>query len=365
MLRVGIVGLPNAGKSTLFNALTRTHQAPVAAYPFCTIDPNVGVIEVPDERLDQLVSIYGSVKKIPAAVEFFDIAGLVQGASKGEGLGNRFLAQIREVDAVVEVVRCFEEQDVSHVDGTLDPVRDIETIRTELALADLETIQKRKGKVTKLARAGDKAAKVVFDALEKVEKAVDEKQTARGVELSPAEREIVDDLLLLTTKPVIYAANVGEAELGGNGSPLAAKVRERAEAEGTEVVKVCAELESQLADLSSEEAAEYLQALEVESTGTEELIGSAYRTLGLITFFTGNEKEVRARAIPRGTTAHQSAGHVHSDIERGFIGAEVIPFDLLIKEESVHHAREDGRLRLEGKTYEVQDGDVIFFRFHV
>jgi len=339
MLRVGIVGLPNAGKSTLFNALTRTHQAPVAAYPFCTIDPNVGVIEVPDERLDRLLPIYGSTKKIPAAVEFFDIAGLVQGASKGEGLGNRFLAQIREVDAVVEVVRCFEEQDVSHVDGTLDPVRDIETIRTELALADLETIQKRKRKVTKLARAGDKAATVIYDALEKVEKAVDEKQTARGVELSPSEREIVDELLLLTVKPVIYAANVGESELGGNGSPLAAKVRE--------------------------EAAEYLQALDVESTGTEELIRSAYRTLGLITFFTGNEKEVRARAIPRGTTAHQSAGHVHTDIERGFIGAEVIPFDLLIKEESVHHAREDGRLRLEGKTYEVQDGDVIFFRFHV
>jgi GTP-binding protein YchF len=365
MLRVGIVGLPNAGKSTLFNALTRSHQASVAAYPFCTIDPNVGVIEVPDERLDRLLPIYGSAKKIPAAVEFFDIAGLVQGASKGEGLGNRFLAQIREVDAVVEVVRCFEEQDVSHVDGALDPLRDIETIRTELALADLETIQKRKSKVTKLARAGDKAAKVIYDALEKVENAVDENQTARGVDLSPAEREIVDELFLLTPKPIIYAANIGESELGGDGSPLAARVRERAEAQGTEAVVVCAELEAQLADLTPDEAAEYLEALEVESTGTEELIRSAYATLGLITFFTGNEKEVRARAIPRGTTAQQAAGHVHTDFERGFIGAEVIPIEELIKEESVHHAREDGRLRLEGKTYEVQDGDVIFFRFNV
>jgi GTP-binding protein YchF len=365
MLSVGIVGLPNAGKSTLFNALTRTHQAPVAAYPFCTIDPNVGVIEVPDERLDRLLPIYGSAKKIPAAVEFFDIAGLVHGASRGEGLGNRFLAQIREVHAVVEVVRCFEEQDVSHVDGTLDPVRDIETIRTELALADLETIRKRKDKVTKLARAGDKAARAVHDALEKVERAVDEKLGARGVELTPAEREVVDELGLLTAKPIIYAANVGESQLGGDGSPLAAKIREHAETQGTEVVAICAELEAQLADLSPEEATEYLEALEVESTGTEELIRSAYRTLGLITFFTGNEKEIRARAVPRGTTAQKAAGHVHTDFERGFIGAEVIPYDLLVKEASVHHAREDGRLRLEGKTYEVRDGDVIFFRFNV
>jgi GTP-binding protein YchF len=364
MLTAGIVGLPNAGKSTLFNALTRSHQAPVASYPFCTIEPNVGVIEVPDERLDRLVPVYGSAKKFPAAIEFFDIAGLVRGASKGEGLGNRFLAHIREVDAIVEVVRCFEQQDVAHVDGDLDPIRDIETIATELALADLETVQRRKGKIEKLAHSGNKDARAELEILERFEAALDEHQSVREVEVAEGERGLIQDVHLLTGRPLIYLANVTESDLGGD-SEAAAKVKEYAAARGAEAVEVCAELESQLADLSEEEAAEYLEASGASGAGTDELIRSAYRTLGLITFFTGNEKELRARAIPRGATALEAAGHVHSDIQRGFIGAEIIAYDVLRREESLQRAREDGKLRLEGKEYEVQDGDVVFFRFNV
>jgi hypothetical protein len=363
MLRVGIVGLPNAGKSTLFNALTRSHQAPVASYPFSTIDRNVGVIEVPDERLDRLAPVYGTATKVPAAVEFFDIAGLVRGASTGQGLGNRFLAHIREVDAIVEVVRCFAEQDVPHVEGSLDPARDAEIVRTELALADLETVERRKDRLSKHARAGDRGARLALDVLARIEAALDERRTAQGLELAPAERGVMDELFLLTAKPLLYAANVGESDLGGR-SPHLAALNTLAAAEGTGVVEVCAELEAQLAELGPGEAAEYLRALGVATTGAEQLIRSAYRVLSLITFFTGNDKEVRARAIRRGTTALEAAGHVHSDIQRGFIGAEVIPFDLLVREHSLHQAREDGRLRLEGKEYAVQDGDVILFRFH-
>jgi len=365
VLKVGIVGLPNAGKSTLFNALIRQRQAPVASYPFCTIDPNVGVIEVPDERLDRLLPIYQTDNKIPAAVEFFDIAGLVRGASKGEGLGNRFLGHIREVDAVVEVVRCFEQEDVAHVDGGVDPLRDIETIRTELGLADLEKVEKRKDRLSKQSRTGDKNARVGLEVLERIDKALDERQSARGLEFQEPEREFVDDLFLLTSKPLIYVANVAESDLGGVNAH-AARVAEHAAAVNSESVEMSAELEAQLAELEDEQAAaEYLAVSGVDSAGADRLIRSAYRTLGLMTFFTGNEKEVRARAIPAGTTALAAAGHVHSDIERGFIGAEVIGCDLLLKEESIHHAREDGKLRLEGKQYVVQDGDVILFRFNV
>jgi GTP-binding protein YchF len=288
----------------------------------------------------------------------------VRGASKGEGLGNRFLANIREVDAVVEVVRCFEQQDVSHVDGSLDPLRDVETIRTELALADLETIERRRDKVAKLARAGDKDARVVVAVLDRLEAALDERQTVRGLEFSGVDGKLVEELFLLTGKSIIYAANVAEPDLGRESACTAA-LREVAATGQAEVVEVCAELEAQLADLSEDEAAEYLSAVGVATTGTVELIRSAYRLLGLVTFFTGNEKEVRARAISIGTTALEAAGHVHTDIARGFIGAEVVPVDLLLEEESIHRAREDGRLRLEGKDYVVQDGDVVLFRFHV
>jgi len=364
MLTAGIIGLPNAGKSTLFNALTRSRQAPVASYPFCTIDPNVGVIEVPDERLDRLLPIYGAPKRVPAAIEFFDIAGLVRGASTGEGLGNRFLAHIREVDAIVEVVRCFEQPDVAHVDGDLDPVRDVETIRTELALADLETVARRKEKLERQARTGDRESRVATEVVERVEAALDRDRNAAGLELSAAERDVVDEMLLLTAKPLLYVANVAETDLAG-GSAAAARLRDHVSAGGGEVLELCAELESQFADLDDDEAAEYRSAVGLGESATDRLIRAVYGLLGLITFFTGNDKEVRARAIPRGTTALAAAGRVHSDIERGFIGAEVIAFEELIREQSIHHAREDGRLRLEGKPYEVRDGDIILFRFHV
>jgi GTP-binding protein YchF len=364
MLTAGIVGLPNAGKSTLFNALTRSHQAPVAAYPFCTIEPNVGVIEVPDDRLERLAPVYGSAKKVPAAIEFFDIAGLVRGASRGEGLGNKFLGHIRDVDAIVEVVRCFEHADVVHVDGALDPARDVATIRMELALADLETVGRRREKIAKLASSGNRDAQAEMAILERLEAALDASQSVRGVELAAAEREAAGVAHLLTAKPVIYVANVAEAEMGG-ASAAAGRLAAAAREAGTEAVPVCAELEAQLADLSTAEAREYLDGLGVEGSGVRDLIRAVYRILGLITFFTGNEKEVRARAIRRGSTALEAAGHVHTDLERGFIGAEVIAADLLVREASIHQAREDGKLRLEGKQYEVRDGDVIQFRFHV
>jgi len=364
MLRVGIVGLPNVGKSTLFNALTRSHQANVASYPFCTIEPNVGVIEIPDERLDILAGIYKTETKIPTTIEFFDIAGLVRGASHGEGLGNQFLAHIRQVDAMVEVVRCFEAGDIAHVEGELDPLRDIETIKTELALADLAVVERRKERTAKSAKAGDKAALAEMAVLEKLEAALNAGHSVRALPLSAADQAVVDELFLLTVKPVILAINVSEANVGQPNS-CAQKVREHAAQQHAEAVEICAELEAQLADLSLDEAAAYLAELGVTSSGVDELIRSAYRLLGLITFFTGNEKEVRARAIPTGTNAPQAAGHVHSDFERGFIAAEVISYPDLLAAGSFAKAREHGMVRLEGKHYVVQDGDVVLFRFHV
>jgi hypothetical protein len=356
--------LPNVGKSTLFNALTRSHQADVASYPFCTINPNVGVIVVPDERLDVLAKIYKTDVKIPTTIEFFDIAGLVRGASRGEGLGNKFLAHIREVDAIIEVVRCFEDENVAHVDGQLDPIRDIETLRTELALADLATVERRKERASKAAKVGDKAALAELAVLETLEAELNAGTLVRHLQWPDHEKRILNELFLLTAKPVIFAMNVSESELGHEGDPIRS-VREYASHEGAEAVEICAELEAQLADLNPEEAAAYLAELGVESSGVDKLIQSAYRLLGLITFFTGNEKEVRARAIPAGTKATQAAGHVHSDIERGFISAEVISYHELVAAGTFAKAREHGLIRLEGKEYIVQDGDVIFFRFHV
>lgn len=363
MLRVGIIGLPNVGKSTLFNALTRSHQAPVASYPFCTIEPNVGIIEVPDARLDMLARIYKTETRIPTTIEFFDMAGLVRGASHGEGLGNQFLAHIRQVDAIVEVVRCFEAETVAHVEGTIDPLRDIETIHIELALADLAVVERRKERTSKLAKGGDKAALAEMEVLEKLTTALNTGQPVRTLSLSETQRTVVGELFLLTVKPLIFAVNVSEADLG-RPNPCVEKVRDYAAREQAEAVELCAELEAQLADLSPDEAAAYLAELGV-SSGVDQLIRSTYRLLGLITFFTGNEKEVRARAIPAGTKAPQAAGHVHSDFERGFIAAEVISYHDLLAAGSFHKAREHGMIRLEGKNYVVQDGDVIFFRFHV
>jgi hypothetical protein len=364
MVRVGIIGLPNVGKSTLFNALTRSHQANVASYPFCTIDPNVGVIEVPDVRLDMLTRIYRTEIQIPTTMEFFDIAGLVRDASQGEGLGNQFLGHIRQVEAMVEVVRCFEQENVAHVEGALDPIRDIEIIKTELSLADLSAIERRKERANKQAKVGDKQALAEVAVLEKMAAALTAGQPVRTLQLSQADQAVVDDLFLLTAKPIIFAVNISEADLG-RPNLCAEKVRQYAAHEGGEVVDICAELEAQLADLSPEEAAAYLAELGVDGSGVDELIRSAYRLLGLITFFTGNEKEVRARAIPAGTKAPQAAGHVHSDFEHGFIAAEVISYRDLLVAGSFTKAREHGMLRLEGKHYEVQDGDVILFRFHV
>ncbi len=364
MLRVGIVGLPNVGKSTLFNALTRSHQANVAAYPFCTIDPNVGVIEVPDPRLDKLAAIYHARERIPAAVEFYDIAGLVRGASRGEGLGNQFLAHIRQTDALVEVVRCFTDPNVAHVEAGLDPLRDVETIRTELLLADLGTVEKRRAATARKVKVGDKAAHVEMALLDRLAAALDAGTPVRAVELHEPERPIAAELFLLTAKPVLLAVNVGESELGGRG-PCAGPLLEWAAREKTPAVEICAELEAQLVDLGPDEAREYLAASGLVESGTAGLIRAAHRALSLITFFTGNEKEMRARSIAAGSSAVVAAGSVHTDMAHGFIAAEVIGADTLFAQGDLHHAREHGLLRLEGREYVVQDGDVVQFRFHV
>ncbi|MCS7158549.1 MAG: redox-regulated ATPase YchF [Blastocatellia bacterium] len=364
MLRVGIIGLPNVGKSTLFNALVRGHVAEVANYPFSTVERNVGIIAVPDERLALLARVYRTSATVPSTIEFVDIAGLVRGAHRGEGLGNQFLAHIREMDALVEVVRCFEAESVAHVEGVLDPIRDMETVEMELALADLATVERRKEKAQRQAKVGDKTVAFELAVLEKLEAALNAGTPVRRLSLSEEERAIVRQLFLLTAKPKIYAANVGEEDLGRE-TPCVARVREQARAWEADVVVLCAQLEAELTDLTDEEAAEYLAGLGVTSTGVRELIHAAYRQLGLITFFTGNEKEVRAWAVKAGTKAPQAAGLIHSDFERGFIAAEVIPFKDLIAAGSIAKAREHGLIRLEGRDYVVQEGDVIYFRFHV
>jgi len=364
LLRVGIIGLPNVGKSTLFNALLRGHVAEVASYPFSTVERNVGIIAVPDERLALLARVYKTSVTVPSTIEFVDIAGLVRGAHRGEGLGNQFLAHIREMDALVEVVRCFEAESVAHVEGTLDPIRDMETVEMELALADLATVERRKEKAQRQAKVGDKTVVFELAVLEKLEAALNAGIPVRRLALSEEERAVVQQLFLLTAKPKIYAANVSERDLGRE-TPCVARVREQARAWEADVIVLCAQLEAELADLTEEEAAEYLASLGVASTGVRELIHAAYRRLGLITFFTGNEKEVHAWAVKAGTKAPQAAGLIHSDFERGFIAAEVIPFKDLIAAGSIAKAREHGLIRLEGRDYVVQEGDVIYFRFHV
>lgn len=364
MLRVGIIGLPNVGKSTLFNALLRSQKAEVASYPFCTIDRNVGIVGVADERLPVLAGIYRTRVTVPTTIEYIDIAGLVRGAHRGEGLGNQFLAHIREVDALIEVVRCFPAEGIAHVEGTLDPVRDIETIATELALADLATIARRREKSLKAAKAGDRTAAAELDLLRRLDTALNAGTPVRRLDLTPAEQAVVRELFLLTSKPKIYVANVAEADLGRENEFVAA-VRRVAEADGAEVVVLCAELEAGLEEFSADEAAQYLSSLGLREPGVNELTRKTLGLLDLITFFTGNEKEVHAWATRRGTKAPQAAGLVHSDMERGFIAAEVIPYKELVAAGSLARAREHGLIRLEGKDYVVQEGDVIYFRFHV
>jgi hypothetical protein len=367
MLTAGIVGLPNVGKSTLFNALTRSHKAPAENYPFCTIEPNLGVVSVPDPRLEPLAKIAKVSTLIPAAIEFFDIAGLVKGASQGEGLGNKFLSHIREVDAIVQVVRCFEDPDIHHVTGTIDPMRDIEIVTTELVLADLEALHRRRDRISRDVKGGDKHALAEQHVLDKLEPHLNAGRPAITLHLSREEWDLARPVFLLTAKPTILAANVKEAELAGAGSnPFVARVRDYARARhACETVVVCAQLESDLADLSPEEAQQYLRELGVAESGVASLIRSTYQLLGLRTFFTFNEKEVRAWTVRAGATAARAAGTIHTDFERGFIKAETVLWEDLVKSGSVAHARETGHYRVEGRDYEVRDGDVLLFKFHV
>lgn len=366
MLQAGIVGLPNVGKSTLFNALTAQEAALAANYPFATIEPNVGVVAVPDERLPVLEKMNKAQRVVPATVEFVDIAGLVRGASKGEGLGNQFLANIRETDAVIQVVRCFEDENIVHVEGSVDPVRDIETIQIELALADLASAEKRRQKAERGAKSGDKDAKREIELLDKIQPILEEGRPARSADLSDDEREIVKGWFFLTTKPTIYAANVDEATLA---DPFANQhvqaVIAHAKAENADVVPICAKLEAELVALDHDERAEYLKDLGLESSGVDRLIKAAYHMLGLMSFLTAGEKEVRAWTIPIGTKAPKAAGVIHTDIERGFIRAEIVGYDDLIRVGSNSAARDQGLMRLEGKEYVMQEGDIVNFRFNV
>jgi hypothetical protein len=360
----GIVGLPNVGKSTLFNALTETAAAEAANYPFCTIEPNVGVVEVPDPRLAKLAQIAKPQKVIPAIVEFVDIAGLVAGASKGEGLGNQFLANIRETDAIAHVVRCFDDPNVVHVAGKVDPVSDIETINTELALADLATVEKQLAKYSKVAKAGgDKEAQRLVAVLEKVLVVLNEARPARSVSLYHEEKEVLAPLFLLTMKPTMYVANV--AEHGFDANPLLERIREYATKEGAPVVPISAALEAQIADLSDEDKQVFLADMGMQEPGLDRLIRVTYELLGLQTYFTAGPKEVRAWTIHRGDTAPKAAGVIHTDFEKGFIRAEVIPYDEYIALKGEQGAKEAGKMRLEGKEYVVKDGDVMHFRFNV
>lgn len=364
-LKAGIVGLPNVGKSTLFNAITQA-GAESANYPFCTIDPNVGIVEVPDERLLKLTELVEPNRTVPTAFEFVDIAGLVKGASKGEGLGNKFLAHIREVDAIVHVVRCFQDENITHVSGKVDPLSDIETINLELIFADLETVEKRIERSRKNMKSGDKKYALEVELLERVKTALENGQPARSVELSDEERLMLRDLHLITMKPVLYAANVSEEEAGSSeDNPYVAQVREFAAAEGAEVVPISAKVESEIAELEGEDKQLFLEELGLSQSGLDRLINAAYRLLGLYTYFTAGVQEVRAWTIRKGTKAPQAAGVIHTDFERGFIRAEVVSYEQLVEAGSMNGAKERGWLRLEGKDYVVQDGDIMHFRFNV
>jgi GTP-binding protein YchF len=365
-MKLGIVGLPNVGKSTLFNAITKA-GAESANYPFCTIEPNVGVVSVPDKRLDVLQTIYNSKKKIHTAIEFYDIAGLVKGASKGEGLGNKFLSHIREVESIVHVVRCFHDENIVHVDGNVDPIRDIDTINLELIFSDLDVLERRMEKSLKLVRSGDKTAKMEYELMERIKNHLEANLPVRTLEFTEEEATFANSLFLITSKPVLYAANISEDDLmsGNTENDMVKKVKEFATNENSEVIIVCARLEEELSTLDDEEKMQLLQEYGLDESGLDKLIHASYKLLGLMSYLTAGPQEIRAWTIINGTKAPAAAGKIHSDIERGFIRAEIVSFDKLVECGSEAAAKEKGLYRLEGKEYIMQDGDVVNFRFNV